>query len=180
MTAYDKTKKMFANALITQMKTLPFDKITIQMLSDMCNVRRQTFYYHFKDKHDLVTWIYINDLNRVMSDLSTQHWQEITLAILSEMDKKRSFYKNAYKVTGQNSLLDYLIEYDVMFITELLKSHSHIKELDSELAFALHYHSYARAHMTKQWMLDPKPISPKEFSQRLLSCMPETLRSLLP
>ena len=52
------TEKALALALKQLMKTAPLSKISIQNIMDNCGLNRQTFYYHFKDKFDLVNWIY--------------------------------------------------------------------------------------------------------------------------
>lgn len=36
----------------------PFDKINVAQICQRCNMSRKSFYYHFKDKYDLVNWIF--------------------------------------------------------------------------------------------------------------------------
>ena len=59
----DHTKWMFAEAILEIIKTKELSKIRITELCEYCNTDRQIFYYHFKDKYDLVAWIYQNDFN---------------------------------------------------------------------------------------------------------------------
>ena len=59
----DHTKWMFAEAILELIKTKDLSNIRVTELCKYCNTDRQTFYYHFKDKYDLVAWIYQNDLN---------------------------------------------------------------------------------------------------------------------
>ena len=35
---------------------------TIKEITDKCGLKRQTFYNHFKDKYDLIKWIYLNEV----------------------------------------------------------------------------------------------------------------------
>ena len=51
------TKKAISYALKDLLKTNPFSKITINDIAASCNINKQTFYYHFLDKEDLVEWI---------------------------------------------------------------------------------------------------------------------------
>ena len=36
----------------------PIDKITIRDITDLCDMRRQNFYYHFQDIYDLMHWMF--------------------------------------------------------------------------------------------------------------------------
>lgn len=52
------TKKVLAKALKNCMQTKSFAKITVMDICEECGMNRKTFYYHFKDKFDLVNWIF--------------------------------------------------------------------------------------------------------------------------
>ena len=43
------------------MKTKPLDKIRVTEICRVAEIERPTFYYHFKDKYDLVAWIFLSD-----------------------------------------------------------------------------------------------------------------------
>ena len=57
----DITKKALASSLKDLLSKYKFNKITIKDITENCGVNRQTFYYHFKDKYDLVNWIYYTE-----------------------------------------------------------------------------------------------------------------------
>ena len=48
------TKRTLASALKELMESTPFTKITVSDICAKCNMNRKSFYYHFKDKFDLV------------------------------------------------------------------------------------------------------------------------------
>ena len=48
------TKKALAAALKELMEEMPFEKIGIGDICERCGMHRKSFYYHFKDKYDLV------------------------------------------------------------------------------------------------------------------------------
>lgn len=50
------TKKALEDALRHFLTLKPLNKITISDLTDYCGVSRMTFYYHFEDIYDLVSW----------------------------------------------------------------------------------------------------------------------------
>ena len=62
MAASDITKKALAESLKALGAKKIFDKITVADITDYCGVNRQTFYYHFNDKYELLGWIYTQEL----------------------------------------------------------------------------------------------------------------------
>ncbi|MCD8332009.1 MAG: TetR family transcriptional regulator, partial [Oscillospiraceae bacterium] len=56
------TKHALAASLRTLMEEYPFEKITVAQICEQCGINRKNFYYHFKDKYDLVNWIFDTDL----------------------------------------------------------------------------------------------------------------------
>ena len=55
------TKKIIAASFKELCRRRFFDKISITDITDACGLKRQTFYYHFRDKFELLDWIYFTD-----------------------------------------------------------------------------------------------------------------------
>ena len=64
------TKRALSAAMKELMAERPMEKIRIGDIVERCNMNRQSFYYHFKDKYDLVNWIFIPSFSRIFSVLS--------------------------------------------------------------------------------------------------------------
>jgi len=56
-----KTEYRFAVALKTLMAEVPLDDISVTLLCKKCQVKRQTFYYHFHDIYDLLTLVFLSE-----------------------------------------------------------------------------------------------------------------------
>lgn len=52
------TKDMLAQGLYDLLKSKKLDDIFVKDICKQCNVSKQTFYYHFKDKYDLALYMY--------------------------------------------------------------------------------------------------------------------------
>ena len=61
------TKRALAEALKELMEEKSFSKISVADICGKCNMNRKSFYYHFKDKYDLVNWIFDTEFISVMS-----------------------------------------------------------------------------------------------------------------
>ena len=72
------TKKALAMALKDLMRETPFEKITITDICEKCDMNRKSFYYHFKDKYDLVVWIFDTEFMAVALKMEYKHpWDKI-------------------------------------------------------------------------------------------------------
>jgi len=103
------TKKAIASGLKELTKKKSFDKITIQDITDICGLNRQTFYYHFQDKYELVDWIYYNEaISIIINDLTYENWDKKVLQMLEKMKSEDYFYKDTLKSSTENGFKDYL------------------------------------------------------------------------
>ncbi|WP_242622571.1 TetR family transcriptional regulator [Intestinimonas timonensis] len=73
------TKRALATSLKELMVEQPFDKINVAQICEHCNMNRKSFYYHFKDKYDLVNWFFDTEFIELIKheNLSadyTEHW----------------------------------------------------------------------------------------------------------
>ena len=58
MIARQSTKELLAESLKELSRVKAVDKITIRELTKNCGLTSPTFYNHFRDKYELMTWIY--------------------------------------------------------------------------------------------------------------------------
>ena len=104
------TKKALAQAMKEMMQTTAFEKISVGDICARCGMNRKSFYYHFKDKYDLVNWIYETEfMEQVQPDDFHSTWDFLT-KLCTYFYANRRFYVNALAVHGQNSFSDYFDE----------------------------------------------------------------------
>ena len=98
-----KTKKKLAGALKELMKTTPFDKITVSDITEKCNVHRQTFYYHFQDRYELLDWIFATEIiDPFVTDFTFENMAEKFNNLFDTMLESKKFYQNALKTNGDD------------------------------------------------------------------------------
>lgn len=90
-------------ALVAGMKHLitvmPFEKITVKEIADAANVKRPTFYNHFRDKYDVVEYILKQELIEPARTLvSCDMLEEATRLMLVTMKKEKEFYIRMAKI----------------------------------------------------------------------------------
>ena len=92
------TKRLIADSLKELSKEKSFDKISVGEIAARSNVNRQTFYYHFQDKYDLLKWTYRVDYYEPnMTNISMDNWDRCLEGILTGVWKDREFSINTIK-----------------------------------------------------------------------------------
>ena len=163
------TKQAIADGFKGLMRVKSFDKITISDISKSCGLNRQTFYYHFQDKYDLLDWIYYNEAICVMTeDLSFDNWSSRIYMMLTQMKKEDYFYINAFKDSGQKEFEAYLFsvakELFKEIIADLSGSKKEIKEEDMD--FIASFFSYGTVGIIVSWAQEGMRESPEFLKER--------------
>ena len=97
------TKRALAAALKVLMEEIPFAKISITDICDSCGMNRKSFYYHFKDKYDLVNWIFDTEFIEEAAAKDYPTFWNALLDLCEYLYENRNFYRRALKIEGQNS-----------------------------------------------------------------------------
>ena len=101
------TKRSLASALKELMEEMPFAKITVADICEKCGMNRKSFYYHFRDKYDLVNWIYDTEFISVArSRQYASGWDRIA-DLCAYFYENRRFYCKVLAIQGQNSFSDH-------------------------------------------------------------------------
>lgn len=89
------TKKALADTLMKLGTNTDLNKITVADIVEDCGVNRQTFYYHFDDKYELLKYIYETELfDPLMEGLSFENWEPKMIEALRVIKKMRKFFMN--------------------------------------------------------------------------------------
>ncbi len=158
------TKRALAAALRELMEEVPFDKIQIAQICERCDMNRKSFYYHFKDKYDLVNWIFDTEfisLAREFSDeISANDRWELIERVCEYFYENREFYRKALKIKGQNSFSDHLREYCRPLVKLRISGLIGDSAADD---FTIDFLSDALLCAIEHWLLDKDCMPPEEF-----------------
>ncbi len=101
----NRTRQGLDAALRALLREKPLDQIRVRELTERCGLRRQSFYYHFKDVYDLFAWSGQRErallLERAAECLT---WQQALLVLLARMAEERVFYRAVLDRDGQEGL----------------------------------------------------------------------------
>ena len=172
----DRTKRLLAHELETMLAEMPLSKVHVKDLCERCGAQRQVFYYHFRDKYDLVAWIFQEDYRQGVEDAGLTGYRAQTAAALTRMAHRRSFYRKAFTDRSQNSIERHIQDFDVEMGIALAKRYLGAKELSQQQIFEIKANSYGHIGCTVEWLWGEIDATPEELAAWEFDHMPKFLR----
>jgi hypothetical protein len=168
----DRTKAMFANELEKLLEKTPPEKIRVLDLCRNAGATPPTFYYHFHDKCELVAWIFLRDFADIFAGPNPEYSADIIMSSLSQTAHRKDFYKKAYDKTSQNSIDQYIQDFNVSITEESIKTLTG-ENLTKEQSLAVKYHSYGMMGLFKEWLYDESDISMQDIADFQIKHTPD-------
>lgn len=163
------TKRALAAALRELMEEMPFEKIQVTHICERCQMNRKSFYYHFKDKYDLLNWIFDTEiLSFVQHYFQPQKMEERieeVRAVCHYFYENRNFYRKALQVQGQNSFSEHFREYVMPIIKIRISRFTDAEDVGE---FELNFFADAVTCGIERWLTDKNCMPPDEFVDKLL------------
>ncbi len=169
----DRTKIWIADKMKALMAKKPLDKIRVTEICREAEIERPTFYYHFRDKYDLVAWIFVHD--SVNLDVISV---ESAADSMNRMKQEYLFYKRAYEDKSQNELWEYMHEYFVNGYSEAAKAKLGVDALDTQMSFSIRLYCYGAVWMSREWILNDNVTSAETVVRMMFNTMPRELKEL--
>lgn len=160
----NQTKRVLAEAMKGLMAREPFAKISVGDICQACQMNRKSFYYHFRDKYDLVNWIFQTEfLMAVQSRPFDGTWTLIE-ALCAYFYDNQAFYRNALSVQGQNSFQDYFR--DVMDPVMRIYAED-LFEGQADADFFITFYTDAFIAAMLRWLSSRNCMPPDRFTELL-------------
>ena len=170
------TKRALAGALRELIEEMPFDKINVTHICEKCHMSRKSFYYHFKDKYDLVDWIFYSEfITEVQRNAYETAW-DFLADICAYFYRERTFYRSALRIHGQNSFRESFAEAMEPFIREFLAVVLHN---ENDPAFSRTFLSDALLASLVRWLSQPDIMPPELYLSNLKQLLIDLSRRIL-
>ena len=166
------TKLWIAEKMRELLKQKPLDKLRVTEICQAAGIERPTFYYHFRDKYDLMAWMFCHsaaETDVVSAESSAEAMRRMKSDIL--------FYRRAYEDSSQNALWKYMHEYFVRRYTALAKEKLGVDTLDTQLAYSIRFYCMGAVGMTQEWVLNDNITSTETVVRMMFASMPENMRA---
>ena len=167
------TKLALSGALKELLEEQSFEKISVSDICERCGMNRKSFYYHFKDKYDLVNWIFDTEfvelnqeyylVTRLLSHSFDDRWKNIEV-FCNYFYENRTFYRRVLKVDGQNSFSSHFREFVRPLFRLRVEELLGIEDVP-EMVYDFVVDGVICA--IERWLLDKNCASPEEFMYSL-------------
>lgn len=102
------TKIKITDALRELMLERPLRKITVQDIMERTHMKRQSFYYHFRDVYDVLEWEIKRRLGEKLQYDPSQNCETWCLTVLGELERDRIFYHKTVQALGVKRSVQYI------------------------------------------------------------------------
>ena len=154
------TKNALAAAMKSLMEKTPFSKISVGDICELCQMNRKSFYYHFKDKYDLVNWIFYTEFISAIRSCELENGWELMQDVCEYFYQNRRFYMNALEVHGQDSFRDYFKD----LLHAIIKVYfAEIITKEKDETFFINFFTDAIVVAIERWLCENPCRPPKEF-----------------
>ena len=157
------TRRAIAAGLKELMETRSFESLSVGDIARQCGVSRNTFYYHFRDKYDLISWVFHTEITPIVGDPTERgDWAQGLLALCSYMQANKKFYLNVLQFHGQNSFSDCLMEFYQERIARVICGQT-TDEASASARLIARFYAHALVGVLLDWasagmQQDPRPF----------------------
>lgn len=163
------TQKAMAESLKRLLSQKTLDKITVKEITDDCGVKRQTFYYHFKDIYDLLEWTFLQEGEQFIDrDRICENWQDVYLEVFRYIEKNRNFTINAYNSVGREHLEHYLYRIVYQLIDRFLRQLDKTGRIKTEdRHFICDFYKFGLVGIILEWLGTGMKEDPRVITEKL-------------
>ncbi len=169
----ERTKIWIANTMSKLLQLKPIEDIRVTEICREAEIERPTFYYHFKDKYELMAWMFCR--KAFQTDVLSI---ESAAKSMNQMRQDFIFYKRAYEDNSQSPMWAYMVDYFAERYSRLAKKKLGTDTLDTQLQYSIRLYCYGAVGMTREWLMKDNITPAQTVVQMMFNSMPESLHEL--
>ena len=178
-----RTKEALGESYRRLLSEKPASKITVTEIAEGCGMTAPTFYNHFKDKHALIVWIYINDSSCFMSnfDRDDYNWKDTLQDALEYYYANCRFVIDALAhVNGRTEFMSIMEEVNIgLLMKEIEKKLDPEKSVPEYIAEFVKLYCLGTVRYTYDWLMKGCPLPPEKVAELFEDGLPYRLRPYL-
>ena len=176
------TKEILAESFIELAASKAINRISVVDIVENCSLTKPTFYRYFKDKYDLIAWIYVREAQKIVDKIGKNGylWRDTILDGLRYYEKNRKYMVNALiHTSGRESFINQINEADIGFITAEIKKMLKDDKIPDDLSAMVKIYCYGTGQYLCDWLMDSKPAPCEKVADVMEACIPEILKPYL-
>jgi probable dihydroxyacetone kinase regulator len=172
------TKDLLARSLKALMEKSPLERITVQDVVDGCSLNRRTFYYHFRDIYDLLSWLYKKEVIAELVRFATKDsWANGFRFLLCYIRDNRDFCLCAFRSLKREYIEQY--HYSVIYrhILPIIEGLDESRGIaDGRKAFLANLYAVSFVALVVQWIQNGMQEEPQALVDALETTIKGSMR----
>lgn len=169
-------KILIEQALIQLLTDKPLNRIDVQDVALAAGLSRQTFYYNFKNKQDLLCWILEEDTAAASEAFRKEgKLQDYICAFLTAAKQKDMFYRAIAASDAHRRSYTAYFENGLLACVQSLESRSSLGRMSSSLWESLHFFTYGASGVMQNWVENGMQQSPELLSELIVRNTPSAV-----
>ena len=168
MAESDSRKELLARALLEYLELHPNEPGSVTSITRICGISRQSFYYHFRDIHDLYAWTLHHELMKTVRPVRGEGWRTEIQAVLERMYENRLLVMRAAQARGSvniDELLKNELGIHIMRSVEEISTGLGIAPADR--ALIARFYTAGLVEIVRLWIDDGMREPPERLAERL-------------
>lgn len=164
------TERALSQVFMNKLRDKPLDKITVQELTEECDLTRNTFYYHFKDVYDLLAYVFTTELNRLQKKyVLNNDWQGGLEEGMKYLYAHKKAVRNIWDTIRKDEIIKYIYQVShnhAMVIVSLQSKSLGINLFDEIKVIVAEFYRDALVGNLINWISDDMKAEPKKLAKR--------------
>jgi probable dihydroxyacetone kinase regulator len=161
-------KNVIATTFFAMVQERGFDKITVKDLVETCHISRQTFYYHFRDKYDLVNWIFDTEFITMVQNSCAEDPWSVLEDLCAHLYDNRSFYRKVLQIEGQNAFAQHFRDLMLPVLADRIRAMCPDAQLTP---FRMNFMADGFLCAVQRWLVDRVAMMPEDFADQMKTCL---------
>lgn len=165
------TKELIKKEFIKLVSKRPLKNITIDELSQKCEINRNTFYYHYEDIYMLVREILNDELVKFDEEFNnTLSWEESFILAISFILENKKATLNIFRSIDQQYIDNYLYETYGKVMDKFIENECKLKNIkpkSEDIKLIRSFYQFALIGFLNHWIEEGLKDDPQEYIDRL-------------
>ena len=167
-------REVFAEGLEAMLAEMSFDKVRVTELCRRAEATPPTFYRYFRDKHELVAWVFVRDFVGAYDGHGPGYSAERLDGAMAAMESRAGFYKAAWADRSQNSIAEYIQEFNLQIAGDAVRRATG-RGLTRGQELEVRYHSFGVVCLFMEWLAKGMPATRAELARLMMEKTPAFL-----
>lgn len=172
----DRTKNAIVDSFNYLIRTTEFEHITAKKIADVAGISKATLYRYFKDKYEIMNYNYKELLDRLLESPNCSDYRSLYYLLFYFGKRDWQFLHRAFKITGPNSLSDFIYEYSTETVLQITRMNRNGDGLSPSEQLQIDVFCIGISAMYRKWIFEGYPLTASEAADALFELMPDSLK----